>query len=96
MHIVMVEPEPEAASVLQSLLSETGHEVHLARGVEDAARLVTQLEMALVLVMEPEHRFETDTLTAVLRTAGYNGRIFSTERLEKVGDIVPPLPHGKQ
>ncbi|HEX3723771.1 MAG TPA: hypothetical protein VHV31_13325 [Nitrolancea sp.] len=95
LRIVMVEPQPEAASVLQSLLSETGHEVHLARGIEDATRLVTQLEMALVLVIEAEPRFETDTLSAALRTAGYNGRIFSTERLGAVGDTVPP-PHGKQ
>jgi hypothetical protein len=37
--------------------------------------------MALVLVTEPAHRFDTETLSTALRIAGYNGRIFSIEHL---------------
>jgi len=90
--ILIVEPQPEAATVLQMLLGEHGHTVHLARSVDDARRLVTQWEIALVLVIEPAHGFETETLFTALRTAGYNGRILCTERLENGVDTLQP--HG--
>lgn len=92
MRILIVEPQPEADAVLQMLLGEHGHAVHLARGVDDARRLVTQWEIGRVLVIEPAHGFETETLSTALRTAGYNGRILCTQRLENGVDTLQP--HG--
>lgn len=92
MRILIVEPLPETAAVLQMLLGEHGHTVHLVRNVDDARRHVTQWEIALVLVIGPAHGFETETLSTALRTAGYNGRILCTERLGNGIDTLPP--HG--
>lgn len=88
--ILIVEPQPETAAVLQMLLCEHGHAVHLARDVEDARRLVTQWEIALVLIIEPAHGIETDTLSTALRTAGYNGRILCAELPGDGIDTLPP------
>jgi DNA-binding NtrC family response regulator len=87
--ILIVEPQFGRSSILQVMLSEAGHDVSLAHGVEEAIDVVKRQSVAVVVVSERLVAGHAEMLSNALRTVNYTGRILSTDRLGELERAIP-------